>query len=67
MVLIIVLQAISMAFVKRAQTQAVAALEETSDLLYTADMAVAYQTYETGWSDEVQAILDRHRPTGTRA
>ena len=26
-------------------------------------MAVAYQTFEKGWSDEVQIILDQYRPT----
>jgi WD40 repeat protein len=61
--LLAVILAVGMAIVKRAQTKAVAALEETSDLLYAADMAVAYQTFEKGWSDEVQTILDRHRPT----
>jgi serine/threonine protein kinase/WD40 repeat protein len=56
--------AVSIALVKRAQTQAVTALQETSELLYTADMTVAYQTFEKGWSDDVQSILDRHRPSG---
>ncbi len=56
--------AVSIAFVKRAQNQTVAALEDTSDLLYITDMALAYQTLDKGWSDEVQTILDRHRPTG---
>jgi WD40 repeat protein len=31
-------------------------------LLYATDMTLAYQTHEKGWSDEVQTILDRHRP-----
>jgi serine/threonine protein kinase/WD40 repeat protein len=56
--------AVSTVLVKRAQTQAIAALKETSDLLYTSDMTVAYQTFEKGWSDEVQKILDRYRPVG---
>lgn len=56
------LQSVSMVFVKRAQLQTVTALAETSDLLYTADMTIAYQIFEKGWSEEVQAILDRHRP-----
>jgi serine/threonine protein kinase/WD40 repeat protein len=61
-VLLSAILAASMMRVQRAQTQAVAALEETSDLLYTTDMTLAYQTYEKGWSDEVQTILGRHRP-----
>jgi WD40 repeat protein len=64
LVLLSVVLAASVAFVKRAQMQAVAALEETSDLLYTADMTVAYQVFEKGWSDEVQTILDRQMPEG---
>ena len=55
--------AVSTAAVKRAQTRAVAALEETSAMLYDSDMAVAYQFFERGSSDEVQTILDRYRPT----
>src|SRR4029079_18278621 len=65
LVLLTGLLAVSTALVKRAQTQAVAALKETSDLLYTSDMTVAYQAFEKGWSDEVQKIIDRHRPTGS--
>lgn len=62
-VLLALIFAAGMVILKRAQTQAVAALEKTSDLLYTADMAVAYQSFEKGWSDEVQTILDRYIPT----
>jgi hypothetical protein len=53
--------AISTAVVKRAQSRAVAALKETSDLLYMSDMTLAYQSLAKGWSDEVQTILDRYR------
>ena len=59
-----VIFAISTVIVKRAQNQVVAALEETSNLLYTTDMTLAFQTYEKGWTDGVQTILDRYRPTG---
>jgi WD40 repeat protein len=38
------------------------ALEETSDLLYAADMGLAFQAWEHGWTDEVQRILERQRP-----
>jgi hypothetical protein len=54
---------VSMVTVQRAKTQAVAALAETADLLYTTDMTLAYQAFEKGWSNEVQTILDRYRPT----
>ena len=66
-VLLMVLQAISMVFMKRAQTQALAALEETSALLYAADMNVAYDTFEKGWSDEVEPILNRQLPEGSKS
>jgi WD40 repeat protein len=55
--------AISMVRVKRSESRAINALEQNSDLLYTTDMSLAYQVYDKGWSDEVQTILDRHRPT----
>jgi serine/threonine protein kinase/WD40 repeat protein len=54
--------AISIARVQRAQSQAVSALEGTSDLLYTTHMTLAYQSLEKGLHGEVQAILDRYRP-----
>lgn len=63
LMLLSLLLVVSTALVKRAQIEAVAALRKTSDLLYASDMTVAYQSYEKGWSDEVQTILDRHRPT----
>jgi serine/threonine protein kinase/WD40 repeat protein len=53
---------ISVASVKRAQLQAVAALDKTNELLYAADLSAAYQSFEKGWTDEAQAILDRYRP-----
>lgn len=63
LVAITLLQTISMAVIRRAQTRTVAALENTSNLLYAADMALAYQIFDKGWSDEVQLILDRQQPT----
>jgi WD40 repeat protein len=62
LVLLSAVLAVSMVKVHGAKTVAVAALEETADLLYTTDMTLAYQTYEKGWTGEVQTILDRHRP-----
>jgi WD40 repeat protein len=56
--------AASMLLLKRSEFRALAALEETSELLYTTDMQLAFATFDKGWSDEVQAILDRHRPVG---
>jgi serine/threonine protein kinase/WD40 repeat protein len=55
--------AVSIVIVSRAERQTAAALEKTRDLLYTADMTVAYQAFEKGWADEVRTILDRYRPT----
>jgi serine/threonine protein kinase/WD40 repeat protein len=55
---------VGMVLLKNSESRALAALEQTSDLLYTADMALAYETFDKGWSDEVQAILDRQRPIG---
>jgi WD40 repeat protein len=63
LVLLSAILAVSMVKVQSANTHALAALDETADLLYTTDMTLAYQTYEKGWSDEVQTILDRHRPS----
>ena len=60
LVLLTVMLAVSMAIVKRAETRAIDALEETSALLYMSDMALAYQASEKGWSDEAQAILNRY-------
>jgi serine/threonine protein kinase/WD40 repeat protein len=56
--------AVSVVLVKRAHTRALVALEETSDLLYVADMTTAYQAHEKGWFDEAQMILNRYRPIG---
>lgn len=38
------------------------ALEETSELLYIADMNLAFEAWEDGWGDAVQAPLDRQLP-----
>lgn len=54
--------AISIVLVKRAQTRATAALGETSNLLYTADMALAYQAHEQGRPIEARRVLQRYRP-----
>lgn len=65
LVLVFALMMTSMFLVQRAQTRTVAALAETSDLLYTADVALAYQAYEKGWPDESRRILERHLPQKT--
>jgi WD40 repeat protein/serine/threonine protein kinase len=52
----------SIAMVNRERVHAVAARDETAELLYMADMTLAYQSWEKGWSAEAQEILDRHRP-----
>ncbi|MEX2168646.1 MAG: protein kinase [Pirellulales bacterium] len=48
--------------VNRARLGTVAALDETAELLYVADMGAAYQAWEKGWADEAHKILERHRP-----
>jgi WD40 repeat protein len=53
---------ISVASVKRAQLQAVAALDKANDLLYASDISAAFQSFEKGWTDEAQSILNRYRP-----
>jgi WD40 repeat protein/serine/threonine protein kinase len=57
-----VILSVSTIVVKRAQSRAVAALDQTSNLLYTTDMALAFQSFEKGWHDNVQTILERYRP-----
>src|SRR5262249_55406021 len=49
--------------INRARMNALNALNTTSELLYVSDMAAAFDAWDDGYSDEVQAILDRHRPT----
>jgi serine/threonine protein kinase/WD40 repeat protein len=60
--LLTVTLAISTLLVNVARTRALAALEETSELLYSADMTLAYQNLERGWTDEVHPLLERHIP-----
>ncbi|MEX2169547.1 MAG: serine/threonine-protein kinase [Pirellulales bacterium] len=62
-VLLTAILAVSVILVNRARTSALAALDRTNDLLYTADMADACQAWEQGWADEVRRILDRQLPT----
>jgi serine/threonine protein kinase/WD40 repeat protein len=57
-----VLLALGVAMVKRAETRALAALEQTTDVLYAADMALAYQANEKGWADEAISLLNKYRP-----
>jgi serine/threonine protein kinase/WD40 repeat protein len=56
----------SVALINRARVQAEAALTRTTELLYTADMKAAFQAWEKGWDDEVQALLNRHRDEPSR-
>jgi serine/threonine protein kinase/WD40 repeat protein len=61
MLLTVILSA-SVVAINRSRRHAIVALDQTADLLYAADMTAAYRTWENGWTDEVQQILDRHRP-----
>jgi WD40 repeat protein len=62
LVLLTAVLAVSVVLVNRARRDALALLDDTNRLLYTADMAEACQAWEKGWADEVNVILDRHRP-----
>lgn len=61
-VLLSVILLASTVLINRARIDAVSALDTTSDLLYVSDMSAAFDAWDEGYSDEVQAILDRHRP-----
>ena len=52
----------SIVMINRARIDALEALDATSELLYISDMSAAFDAWDVGYSDEVQAILDRHRP-----
>jgi WD40 repeat protein len=54
--------AFSTLVVNRARLEMRGALDKTTDILYAADMKTAFQQWQTGWHDEVQLTLDRHRP-----
>ena len=53
----------SIVMINRARIDALDALDATSELLYVSDMSAAFDAWDVGYSDEVQAILDRYRPT----
>ncbi len=64
-VLLTAFLAVGMVVVKRSEIKTASALEKVSDLLYTADMTVAFQNFGKGWFDEAQPMLDRyHRQDG---
>jgi serine/threonine protein kinase/WD40 repeat protein len=52
----------SVVMINRSRIHALKALDATSELLYISDMSAAFDAWDVGYSDEVQAILDRHRP-----
>jgi WD40 repeat protein/serine/threonine protein kinase len=56
----------SIVMINRARIHALDALDTTSELLYASDMSAAFDAWDEGYSDEVQAILDRHRPAAGR-
>ncbi len=60
---------VSMLVVNRARSTAVEALAQSAesakqlaDQLYEADITLAYHYWEKGWSQEIPALLERHRP-----
>jgi WD40 repeat protein len=61
-VLLSVVLAVSTVLVNRARLDALAALDATSDLHYLSDMNAAFDVWDKGWADEVQAILVRQVP-----
>ena len=53
----------SIVMINRARIDTLDALEATSELLYVSDMSAAFDAWDEGYSDEVQSILARYRPT----
>jgi serine/threonine protein kinase/WD40 repeat protein len=62
LVLTTVLMGIGLVRIKRAETRAEAALERSNEMLYRAQMSLAYQASTTGRPDEARRILDQYRP-----
>lgn len=62
LVLTTVLMGIGLVRIKRAETRAEAALERSTEMLYRAQMSLAYQASTTGRPDEARRILDQYRP-----
>jgi serine/threonine protein kinase/WD40 repeat protein len=60
--LLSVLLGASVVLINRARNDVLAALEETSALLYVSEMRDAFTAWEKGWPDEVRKFLDRQRP-----
>jgi serine/threonine protein kinase/dipeptidyl aminopeptidase/acylaminoacyl peptidase len=56
----------SFVLINKERVTALAALDETSELLYIADMNAAYDAWDQGWSDEAQSILARQKPKDAR-
>ena len=54
---------ISTILIQRAQSRTAAALDEKSDLLYSANMTLAFQAVEKGSSEEGRTILEQYQPT----
>ena len=52
----------SSALVRHSDSQAALAMDHSADLLYVTDMTLAYRSWEKGWSDDVQQVLNRHVP-----
>jgi WD40 repeat protein len=56
----------SFVLINKERLAALDALQETSEMLYLADMTAAYDAWDKGWSDESQSILGRQLPTESR-
>lgn len=52
----------SLVLINQARLKALHALDETSELLYFADIKNAFDSLDQGWSDQVQPILQHHVP-----
>ena len=55
--------AVSMAYVWKARSKTTAALNETQELLYNADMELAFDAWDKLWTEQVTEILRRQVPS----
>jgi serine/threonine protein kinase/WD40 repeat protein len=67
LLLVSVVLAGGIGLVQRSRREALASLEQTSELLYATDMARAYEAGERGWAEDAWEILQRQLPDAGKA